>query len=195
MVRRWSPTPLCDTLPRRDPLIRPTSLGGHRSSCLSLCRLTSLTEIEASCAARFAHCNMSLSCHFHTLHPFTCADDSCFSLSCTRATIPTILNFAYHSFFCVKLHLNAFTPAAALLFSLTWLRTSWPASTPRLRHVCADRPVCTSGGASQLSHSCFKDSWHRFVCCRSRLFLVNLVFALLTRLWTDVWIFFASLHP
>ena len=35
-VRRWSPTPLCDTLPRRDPLVRPTPLCGHRSSCLSL---------------------------------------------------------------------------------------------------------------------------------------------------------------
>ena len=34
-VRRC-PTPLCDTLPRRDPLVRPTPLGGHRSSCLSV---------------------------------------------------------------------------------------------------------------------------------------------------------------
>ena len=153
VVRRWSPTSLCDTLPRRDPLIRPTPLGGHRSSCLSLCRLTSLTEIVASCAARFARCNMSLSCHFHTLLPFTCADDSCFSLSCTRAAMPTILNFADQSFFCVRLPLNAFTPAAALLFSLTWLRTSWSAGTPRLRRVCADRPVCTSGGCLCTSDS------------------------------------------
>ena len=39
---------------------------------ISLCRLTSLTEILASCAARFALCYMSLSCHFDTLLPFTC---------------------------------------------------------------------------------------------------------------------------
>ena len=49
-------------------------------SRVSLCCLTLLTEIFASCAARFARCYMSLSCHFHTLLPFTCADDSCVSL-------------------------------------------------------------------------------------------------------------------
>ena len=66
-------------------------------SRVSLCRLTSLTEICASSAARFARSYMSLSCHFHTLLPFTCADDSRLSLSCTRAAIPTILNFAVNS--------------------------------------------------------------------------------------------------
>ena len=49
--RRWSPTPLCDTLgcvhplsdgfhrglrPRRDSLVRPGLLGGHRFLCFSL---------------------------------------------------------------------------------------------------------------------------------------------------------------
>ena len=50
-VRRWSPTPLCETLgcvhspserihrslrPRRGPLVRPTPLGIHRLSCFSV---------------------------------------------------------------------------------------------------------------------------------------------------------------
>ena len=100
-VRRWSPTPLCDTchsvilwfVQHRKTVI---------DSRVSLCRLTSLTEIFASCA-RFARCYMSLSCHFHTLLPFTCADDSCVSLPCTRAAISTILTFADQPFFWVKL--------------------------------------------------------------------------------------------
>ena len=148
-VRRWSPTPLCDTC--HGVILwfffRPTPLSGHRSSCLSLCRLTTPTEIFASCAARFARCYVSLSCRFHTFLPCTCADDSCLSLSCTRSALPTVLNFADQSFFWVRLLLSACTPAAALLFSLTWLCASWSAGTPRLRHVCTDRPVYTSGGA------------------------------------------------
>ena len=86
-------------LPRRDPLVRPTPLSGHRSSCLSLYRLTSLTEIFASCAARCARCYVSLSCHIQTLLPFTCADDSSLSLSCLHAGVHTSLKFAVQSFF------------------------------------------------------------------------------------------------
>ena len=50
--------------------------------------------------------------------------------------------------------MSAFFPAA-LLFSLTltWLRASWSAGTPRLRHVRIDRPVFMSGGAFELSLS------------------------------------------
>ena len=126
---------------------------------VSLCRLTSLTEIFASCAARFARYFLSLSCHFHTFLPFTCADGSCVSLSCTRAAIPTILNFADQSFLWVRVPLSAFTPAAALLFSLTWLCASWSAGTPRLRHVCTDRPSTHLVGtdSSAAAHDSF--SW------------------------------------
>ena len=60
---------------------------------------------------RFARCYLSLSCHFHTLLAFTCADDSSLSLSCTRAAFPTLLNFAVQSFFWVRLPVSAFTPA------------------------------------------------------------------------------------
>ena len=38
-----------------------------------------------------------------------------------------------------------------LSFFLTWLRASWSADTPRLRHVRKDRPVFMSGGAFMLS--------------------------------------------
>ena len=144
-VRRWPPTPLCDTC--HGVIVW---FGQHRwvviGSRASLCRLTSLTEIFASCTARFARCCMSFSCHCRTLLPFTCADDSCFSLSCTRAAIPTTLNFADRSFIWVRLPLSAFIPAAALLFSLTWLYASWSVAR-RPRHLCTDQLVYTSGGA------------------------------------------------
>ena len=66
--------------------------------------------LSAPCADRNASSYMSLSCHFHTLLPFTCVDESCvsFSLACTRAAFPTFLNFASSSFFCG----SVFAPAA-----------------------------------------------------------------------------------
>ena len=135
--------------PRRGPLVRPTLLGGHRSSCLSLCRLTSLTETFASCAARFARCYTSTSCRFHTLLPFTCADDSC--LSCLHVAAPHCCEFCcLQSFFWVKPSLSAFTFAAVVLF-LTWLRASFSAGTPRLRHVRKNRSVFMSDGSPSCS--------------------------------------------
>ena len=64
---RWG-----DSLPLR-------FVGGLQHHCVILFhgvvllvrRLTSLTEVLASCAARFERCYMSLSCHFHALLPFT----------------------------------------------------------------------------------------------------------------------------
>ena len=43
-----------------------------------------------------ALCIISFSCHCRTLLPFKCSDDFFLSLSlaCTRATVPTLLNFA-----------------------------------------------------------------------------------------------------
>ena len=75
-----------------------------------------------------------------------------------------------------------------LFFFLTWLCASWSAGTPRLRHI--DRSTCLVEPYT-LSLSCFKHSWHRFIGCRSRLFLVNLGFWTwrLTCLWADVRIF------
>ena len=77
--------------------------------------------------------------------------------------------------------MSAFFPAV-LLFSLTltWLRASWSAGTPRLRHVRIDRPVFVSGGAFKLFlilsssardlqqwtwrlHWCFAGTEHRHV--------------------------------
>ena len=63
-------------LSRRGPLVRATPQWGHRSSCFCLKFFVTSTH------------------HF----PFTCADDSCLSLSCTRAAVPTLLNFTSSSF-------------------------------------------------------------------------------------------------
>ena len=144
---------------------------------VSLCRLTSLPEIFASCAARFAR----LSCRCHTLLPFTCADDSSLSLSCTRAAIPTILHFAIRTVFLVRPSSSAFTFCTCLFFfSLTWLCASWSTGTPRLRHVCTDRPVYTSGGALLVLQALLAPVRRLPSClCTWRL----------ARLWTDVRIF------
>ena len=90
-VRLWSPTPLCDTLGcahilregfHRGLKAAAWSFGSseHRRVVIdprvSLCGLTFLTEFLASRVARFARCYMSISCHFRTLLPFTCSDDS-----------------------------------------------------------------------------------------------------------------------
>ena len=47
---------------------------------------------------------------------------------------------------------SAFTPAAAPP-PLTWLCASWPAGTPRLRHMRRDRLDCMSGSLLALSLS------------------------------------------
>ena len=106
-----------------------------------LCRLVSLTEIFASCAARFARCYLGLSCHFHTLLPFTCADDSC--LSVMHAGVATVVNFAIHTVFLGRPSSSASTflqlsfALFAAVFCFVWLCASWSAGTPRLRPVCA----------------------------------------------------------
>ena len=142
-------------------------------SRVSLCRLTSLTEIFASCAGRFARCYISLSCHCRTLLVFTCSDDSCVSLSCTRAAIPTIMNFVIRTVFLVR-----------------------PSRGQRARldsHMCAliDRSTrlvetyCSVSLVHQALLAPFRrlplTTLSRESClCTWRL----------TRLWTDVWIFF-----
>ena len=58
-------------------------------------------------------------------------------VSFLHAGIPTIVNSAISllllrpSFCGVRLHLSAFTPAAAPSYSLTWLCASWSAGTPQ----------------------------------------------------------------
>ena len=119
-----------------------------------LCGLTFLTEIFASCAARFASCYTSLSCHFHTPLPFTCSDDSC--LSCLHVGATHGCEFCeISSFFWVEPSFNAFTFATVFLFDLALcLVVSGHASTQM-------EPF------NSLSLSCFKHFWHRFVGCRS----------------------------
>ena len=92
-------------------------------------------------------------CHCHTLLPFACDDDSCLCLV-LHVGVPTLLNSASSSF-------TWFTFAA--VFLLTWPRASWSAGTPRLRRVCTDRPVYTSGGAKLLSfmHPSLLAPFHR----------------------------------
>ena len=133
---------------------------------------------------------LCVSCHFRTLLPFTCIDDSCLSPSCTRAAIPTTV------FLWVSLALSAFTPAAAssLFFDRARLDSD----------MCAriDRSSCLVKPSHSLSHSCFPRVWHHFIGCRSRLFIVSLCLPpLLSRgalhlalhLWTDVWSFCTSI--
>ena len=80
--------------------------------------------------------------------PFACADDSCLCLV-LHVGVPTLLNSSSSSFTWLRPPQSAFTFAA--VFLLTWPRASWSAGTPRLRRVCTDRPVYTSGGAKLLS--------------------------------------------
>ena len=83
---------------------------------------------------------------------------------------------------------STFTFAA--VFCLTWLRTLWSAGTPRLRHMCTDRPVYTSG-ATQLSLSRTSSTpgtvWSAAVTTLSRESC--LCTWRLTCLWSDVRIF------
>ena len=103
----------------------------------------------------------------HTLLPFTCPADCLSLFLVSRGSL------------LVRPPLSAFLPAA-LLFSLTltltWLRASWSAGSPRLRHARFDRTVYMSGGAFKLSlPRASTHVWHRFTCCRSRLFIVSLL--------------------
>ena len=66
-------------------------------------------------------------CHFRALLPFTCADDSCVSLSCTRAAVPTLLNVASSS-------LSWMRPLLSADIRLFWSGFV-SAGVPRLRHV------------------------------------------------------------
>ena len=91
---------------------------------------------------------LCVSCHFRTLLPFTCVDDS---LSVMHAGGHSHdLAFFGTVFLWVRLALRAFTPAAAssLFFDL-----ALSAGTPQLRQMRKDRPVYMSGGAFSLSFS------------------------------------------
>ena len=128
---------------------------------MSLCLFT-------PCAARFARCFRSLSCHFHTLLPFTCADDSCLSL--LHEGVSMVVNSARYrlSFERGPRHNPSFL---AGVFFLTRLRASFSAGTPVDRSTSLVEPDC--------SLSCLHLFWHRFIGCCSRLFIA----------WTDVLVF------
>ena len=115
----------------------------------------------APCADRNARSCMSLSCHFHTLLPFACAGDSCFSLARGR----------HHDFeFCGSVFTTAAVSAA---FDLALcLVVSGHAST----QTCAQRSTSLHVWWSllALSHSRNTHVWHRLLGGLSRLFIVNL---------------------
>ena len=129
----------------------------------------------APCPARFARCCMSLSCHFHTLLPFTCAGGSC--LSPTRGRPHGCEFCEISSFFCVRpgitlrfLQLSSFDQASCLV-------VSGHSSTQTC--VCALVDRSTLLVKPDYSLSCPHLFWHRFIGCRSRLFIA----------WTDVFVF------
>ena len=132
------------SVPRRDPLGRPASLGGHRSSCISVVCFVWL-KLPHVCSLPH-ELILSLS-HATSLHVFWWLS---LSLACTRAP-PTVVNFALRTVFLVRLSSSAFT--LLQLSCWTWLCASWSAGTPRLRYVCTDRTVYTSGGAFSLSRA------------------------------------------
>ena len=108
---------------------------------------------------------LCLSCHFRTLLPFTCVDDSCLSVMHAGHDLE------FRGLSLVRLALSAFTPATAssFFFDLTLcLVVSGHASTQ----------TCAEGSTglhvwwrllTSLSHV-----WQRFIGCRSRLFFVSL---------------------
>ena len=91
---------------------------------------------------------LCLSCHFRTLLPFTCSDDSCLSLSHARGH-----PHALEILLCTVFLLDEASSCGCVFFSDLALCASWSAGTPRLRHVRKDRPVYMSGGAFLLSFS------------------------------------------
>ena len=126
---------------------------------------------------------LCLSCHFRTLLPFTCVDDTC------------------SVFLRVRLALSAFTPAAAssLFFDLTLcLVVSGHAGSTGL-HVWwsllalfLTRAFCTSGTVSSAAvHGLFIVSL--FVCTLFSRGALHLAL----HLWTDVWSFlhFSFVRP
>ena len=106
---------------------------------------------------------LCLSCHFRTLLPFTCVDDSCLSVMHAGGHSHD-LEYCGTVFLWVRLALSAFTPAAASLFFhlALCLVISGHAST----QTCAQ-------GSSGLHVSCFPHVWHRYIGCRPRLPIVS----------------------
>ena len=169
-VRQRSPTPprglrhgvICWVVRHRWVVIDPR---------LSLCRLASLTEI-ASCVHYATRASLvTVARYFPSRVLMT------LSLSVMHAGgLSHVFEFCELVFLLGEAFFESLHVCSCLF--LTSLCASWSPGTPRLRNVCTDRPVDTSGGAFSLSLSCFKHFWHRFVGCRSRLLLMNPVFAL-----------------
>ena len=132
--------------PRRDPLGRPASLGGHRSSCLSVVWFLWLKLLHV------------------------CFLQHEFLLSLSHATAPSrvLMTFSLsgmhagcssHAFDCCELVflLDEASTECGYPSFLTWLCTSLSAGTPRLRHVWW----------SLLALSRFTHVLHRFLGCFS----------------------------
>ena len=131
-----------------DPCVSLFSALTERTVCLCL---------FAPCADRNACSYMSLSFHFHTLLPFTCADDSCVSLLHVGAT---------HSCeFCGS------------VFTLGAVSTPFDLALCLVVSGHASTQTCAQGSTWSLlalSHSRNTHVWHRLLGGLSRLFIVNL---------------------
>ena len=87
--------PLCDAL----DCVHLHNEGLHRG-LLSRRGLFGSSHVAGRIDPHVSFCRLALTenlCHFHTLLPFTCADDSCVFLWHARG--PTLLNFADQPFF------------------------------------------------------------------------------------------------
>ena len=115
----------------------------------SFCRPTFIQESKNKLLPEHGATADSSSCKkFRPLPPFLRSSVCASHLESTRILDPLNMHVLVLRW---ALHMNAFTPAASS--SSTWLRFSWSAGTPRLRHECTDRPVYISGGSLQLSLS------------------------------------------
>ena len=135
---------------------------------------------------------LCVSCHFRTLLPFTCVDDSCLSVMHAGGHYHE-LEFCGTVTLWERLALRRLHSCSCFSFLLTWLCASWSAGTPRLRHVRKVLPVYMSGGAFSLSFSLVLSArlapFHRLP---SRLFIVSLFVCPSFLEALDVWSFCTS---
>ena len=156
----------CGSLPQLG-LLTPKKLSGMLCHCVVLDPCVSpfsASVAEESVSVSVLHVarrTMSLSCQFHTLLPFTCAADSCFSLArgrphdcelCGSVFTPAAVSAAFDLALCLVVNGHASTQTCAQ--GSTGLHVWW--------------------SLLALSHSCFTHVWHHLLGCLSRLFIVNL---------------------
>ena len=156
------------SVPRRDPLGRPASLGGHRSSCISVVCFVWL-KLPHVCSLPH-ELILSLS-HATSLHVFwwTLSLSGMHSGASHGCEFCSTYRLSGEAFF-ECLHLIA----TVLLDLALCLVVSGHAST----QICVHWSNCLHIWWSIFSLSCFKHFWHRFIGCSSWLLIVNPVLAL-----------------